>query len=141
MMKVGTKVNDLRKWTPELIYERLQQEAESDPTILCLKQETAKCIKSFMGCGWTYAFQKLKELESEYEFKTYGRREEWNYTKNLLEQVNIKHVKGHWKENRMYYSAVGYIFWCKKMNKELDLVGWKERYLIKLKNGKIKGKV
>lgn len=129
-----TKYNIDKKWTLELIYERLLEEAEFNPSIFNLKQETAHTIRQITGCCNSKAFGLLKELENEYDFQTVGLKTMYG-ARNYINEVGIKSYPGvNNPLNKPYRAAIQYIFYCRTHEKPIEIQKWYEKYKATVKS-------
>ena len=124
-----------RKYTKgislEKIYERLCEEAQSNPTVLLIKQDCADAISSCFGYNYNAAYRKADELGREYNLNLCSNKDlRGNHAERVKNELGITFSNN----KRAYYSALEFIYRCESSGKDYDLKEWFEKYLIRRKS-------
>lgn len=124
-----------RKYTKgislEKIYERLCEEAQSNPTVLLIKQDCADAISSCFGYNYNAAYRKADELGREYNLNLCSNKDlRGNHAERVKNELGITFSNN----KRAYYSALEFMFRCESSGKDYDLKDWFEKYLIRRKS-------
>lgn len=124
-----------RKYTREVslerIYERLCEEAQSNPTVLLIKQDCADAISSCFGYNYNAAYRKADELGREYNLNLCTNKDlRGNHAQRVKDELGITFSNN----KRAYYSALEFIYRCESSGKEYDLKDWFDKYLVRRKS-------
>lgn len=119
-----------RKYTKEIslekIYERLCEEAQSNPTVLLIKQDCADAISSCFGYNYNSAYRKADELGREYNLNLCLNKDlRGNPAKRIKEEIGLTI---HNNRNA-YRAAINFIRQREVRGMDYDLHKWFERYL------------
>ena len=115
----------------EKIYERLCEEAQSNPTVLLIKQDCADAIATCFGYNYNAAYRKADELGREYNLNLCTNKDlRGNHAERVKNELGITFSNN----KRAYYSALEFMFRCESSGKEYDLKDWYNKYLVRRKS-------
>ena len=114
----------------EILYERLQEEQESDPTVLVFKKSTAQAIKEIYQCRLSTAYLAADRVAFDYDIHLVKNSEmNGNPAKRMKDELGITYKSN----KRVWNAGMKALAFYQYLGKELDLQEWYRKYLTKAK--------